>query len=96
LEHDRGVLTNVWRIVSSAMGDSEPERRKVELGPFFLAGVVLLTYGLLRRRAVAAAAGFGAIWIDQRSELGRSVKEKARAKYMTVQYVEDKPARPDE
>jgi hypothetical protein len=24
------------------------------------------------------------------------VKEKARAKYMTVQYVEDKPARPDE
>jgi hypothetical protein len=79
-----------------AMGDPEPEQRKVELGPFFLAGVVLLAYGLLRRRAVAAAAGFGAIWIDQRSELGRSMKEKARAKYMTVQYVEDKPARPDE
>jgi hypothetical protein len=64
---------------------SEREKRDVELGPFFLAGAVLLAYGLLRRRVLAAAAGLGAIWLDQRSELGRSLKEKARAKYMTVQ-----------
>jgi hypothetical protein len=63
----------------------EPEQRDVQLGPFFLAGAVLLAYGLLRRRVLAAAAGLGAIWLDQRSELGRSLKEKARAKYMTVQ-----------
>jgi hypothetical protein len=79
-----------------ALSVPEPEKRKVkiELGPFFLAGVVLFAYGLLRRRAVAAAAGLGAIWLDQRSEAGRSLKEKARAKYMTVQYVQDEPDRP--
>jgi hypothetical protein len=65
------------------------KERNVELGPFFSVGVVLVVYGLLRRRMLAAAAGLGAIWLDQRSELGRSVKEKARAKFMTVQYVED-------
>jgi hypothetical protein len=80
----------------SALSVPEAEKRKVnvELGPFFLAGVVLFAYGLLRRRAVAAAAGLGAIWLDQRSEAGRSLKEKARAKYMTVQYVQDEPDRP--
>jgi hypothetical protein len=67
----------------------EPENRNVELGPFFLAGALLFAYGLVRRRVLVAAAGLGAIWLDQRSELGRSLKEKARAKYMTVQYVED-------
>ena len=75
------------------MSDSAPEKRKVnvELGPFFLAGVVLVSYGLLRRRVLAAAVGLGAIWFDQRSEVGRSLKAKARAKYMTVQFVDDEP-----
>jgi hypothetical protein len=75
-----------------SVAEPEPEKRKerkVELGPLFSIGVVLVVYGLLRRRMLAAAAGLGAIWLDQRTELGRSVKEKARAKYMTVQYVED-------
>ena len=47
-------------------------------------------YGLLRRRVLVAAAGLGAIWLDQRTELGRSLKEKARAKYMTVQVKDDR------
>jgi hypothetical protein len=68
----------------------EPEERNVELGPLFAAGVLLVVYGLFRRKVLAAAAGLGAIWLDQRSELGRSVKEKARAKFMTVQ-VKDGP-----
>jgi len=82
--------------VFSALSLSEPDKRKVkvELGPFFLVGAVLFAYGLLRRRALAAAAGLGAIWFDQRSEVGRSLKEKARAKYMTVQFVDDKRDRP--
>jgi hypothetical protein len=84
--------------VFSALSVSEPEKRKVkvELGPFFLVGAVLFAYGLLRRRPLAAAAGLGAIWFDQRSEVGRSLKKKARAKYMTVQIVDDKRDRPGE
>jgi hypothetical protein len=53
------------------------------LGPFFSVGVVLLVWGLIRRRPVLAAAGLGSIWFDQRSELGRSLKERVRAKYMS-------------
>ena len=69
----------------------EPTRRKVnvELGPLFTAGIALAAYGLFRRRKVAVVAGLVAIWLDQRSELGRSLKEKVRAKYMTVQIAED-------
>jgi hypothetical protein len=63
------------------------DRHNVELGPFFTAGVVLLAYGLLRRRPLVAAAGLGGIWLDQRTELGRSVKRRVRA--MSVQVVED-------
>ena len=63
------------------------DRHEVELGPFFTAGVVLLAYGLLRRRTLVAAGGIAAVWIDQRSELGRSVKRRVRA--MSVQVVED-------
>jgi hypothetical protein len=70
----------------------EPDKYKVELGPFFSLGAVLLVYGLVRRKFFAVAAGLGAIFLDQRTELGRSLKEKARAKYMTVQYVQDRPA----
>ena len=71
------------------MSAPEPEKRKVELGPLFAAGAIVALYGLLRRRVLVAAAGLGAIWLDQRTELGRRLKEKARAKSMTAQYVED-------
>ena len=63
--------------------DLSPERdqeRDVELGPFFLSGAILLVYGLRRRRKLAVAAGLGAIWLDQRSELGRAVKHRIRAR----------------
>ncbi|HMI98904.1 MAG TPA: hypothetical protein VK488_03625 [Gaiellaceae bacterium] len=70
--------------------DLSPEGRKkrsVELGPLFTSGAIVLVYGLLRRRKLAVAAGMGAIWLDQRSELGRSLKQRARA--LSVQVVED-------
>ena len=69
-----------------------PELRKVELGPFFTSGVLLLGYGLLRRRALAVALGVGAIWLDQRSKFGRDLKERVRA--LSVQVVEDDHERP--
>jgi len=50
----------------------------VELGPFFTSGVVLIAYGLFRRRPLAVATGLGAIWLDQRSELGRSLTRRVR------------------
>jgi hypothetical protein len=65
------------------MTTQSPEKHKerdVELGPFFTAGVLLVAFGLLRRRKLAVAAGLGAIWIDQRSELGRGVKHRIRAR----------------
>jgi hypothetical protein len=67
----------------------ESEERNIELGPLFSVGIVLLVYGLIRRKVVLAAAGLGSIFLDQRSELGRSLKAKARAKYMTLQVVDD-------
>jgi hypothetical protein len=67
----------------------ESDKRRVELGPLFSVGIVLLAYGLIRRKFVLAAAGLGSIFLDQRSELGRSLKEKVRKKYMTVQIVKD-------
>lgn len=71
------------------MSAPESDKYRIELGPLFTAGLVFLVYGLLRRRPLAAAAGLAAMVLDQRSELGRSLKEKARAKYMTAQYVGD-------
>jgi hypothetical protein len=64
---------------------TEPKREEfdVELGPLFAAGVVLAAYGILRRRAGAVLAGLGAIWLDQRSGLGRSLRERAKAKYLS-------------
>ena len=58
--------------------DPEPENYDVELGPFFTAGVLVLAYGLLRRRKLWIATGLGAIWIDQRTELGRGLKRRIR------------------
>ena len=75
------------------MSDSESEKRKIELGPLFTSGAVVLAYGLRRRRRLALVIGLGAIWLDQRTELGRSLteraKKRAKAKYLTVQLVED-------
>ena len=71
------------------MSIPESGKRDVELGPFFSVGVVLVVYGLIRRRFLLVAAGLASIWVDQRSELGRSIKAKIRAKYMTVQVVQD-------
>jgi hypothetical protein len=65
-------------MLGQSVTDSEPETYDVELGPFFTAGVLLLAYGLLRRRKLAIATGLGAIWIDQRTEFGRSLKRRIR------------------
>ena len=59
---------------------AEQDNYDVELGPFFTAGVLFLAYGLLRRRKLAVAAGLGAIWVDQRTELGRDLKRRIRSK----------------
>jgi hypothetical protein len=56
-----------------------PERSVIALGPLFTAGVGLLLYGIFRRRALAVAAGLAAVWLDQRSELGNTLKERVRA-----------------
>jgi hypothetical protein len=45
-------------------------------GPLFALGALLLIVGLLRRRPLALAAGVAAIWLDQRSELGQSLKAR--------------------
>jgi hypothetical protein len=63
--------------------DLSPQRHKelnVSLGPLFTAGAILLVYGLLRRKKIAVGAGLGAIWLDQRSEFGRSLKRRIRAR----------------
>jgi len=67
-------------MLGRSVTEAEQENYDVELGPFFTAGVLLLAYGLLRRRKLAVAAGLGAIWVDQRSELGRNLKRRIRSK----------------
>jgi hypothetical protein len=52
------------------------EEFDVSLGPLFTLGAVLMLLGVLRRRPLAVVAGLGAIWLDQRSELGRRLKEQ--------------------
>ena len=54
------------------------EEADVSLGPLFTLGAVLLIYGLLRRRPLVMAAGIASVWLDQRTELGRSLKERVR------------------
>jgi hypothetical protein len=67
-------------MLGASVTQPEHENYDVELGPFFTAGVVMLAYGLLRRRKLAVAAGLGAIWVDQRTELGRDLKRRIRSK----------------
>jgi hypothetical protein len=54
------------------------EEREISLGPLFTAGILLLVYGLIRRRPLAVAGGLGSIWLDQRSRLGRALKQRVR------------------
>jgi hypothetical protein len=86
-------------MIDASVGVPEREDREVELGPFFTAGVLLLVYGLLRRRPLALGAGIGAIWVDQRSELGRNLKRRARSaleKKIDVPVVEDREEQVDD
>jgi hypothetical protein len=66
-------------MLERSVTEAEQETYDVELGPFFTAGALVLAYGLLRRRKLAVAAGLGAIWIDQRTELGHSLKRRVRS-----------------
>ncbi len=62
---------------AAAPADDEPpglDDAGVGPGPLFALGTLLLLVGLLRRRPLVLAAGVGAIWLDQRSELGQSLK----------------------
>ena len=61
------------------MSVPEDTAHDVELGPLFALGVIALVYGLLRKQFLPVAGGIGAIWLDQRSELGRTVKKRADA-----------------
>jgi hypothetical protein len=67
-------------MLGGSVSDFEDEGYDVELGPFFTAGVLVLAYGLVRRRGLAIAAGLGAIWVDQRTEFGRDLKRRIRRK----------------
>jgi hypothetical protein len=67
-------------MLGPSVTEPEHENYDVELGPFFTAGVLVLAYGLLRRKKLAVAAGLGAIWVDQRSEFGRELKRRIRSK----------------
>jgi len=83
--------------MATTRGGEEPaklEKRKVELGPLFTAGALLLWHGLLRRRALAGALGVGAIWLDQRSKFGRGLKERVRA--LSVRVVDDDHEQPSD
>jgi hypothetical protein len=66
----------VWLPAGATVG---AVARDVELGPLFTAGVILVAYGFLRRRPLAVAAGLGAVWLDQRSEFGRSLKRRIKS-----------------
>ena len=55
---------------------TETGERDVRLGPLFALGAVLLAVGLLRRRPIVAAAGIGAVWLDQRSAFGDALKRR--------------------
>ena len=57
---------------------TEHEERDISLGPFFTAGVLLLAFGLFRRKKLALGAGLFSIWIDQRSALGRGLTKRIR------------------
>jgi hypothetical protein len=63
----------------------------VELGPLFATGVILVAVGVVRRSALLVAGGVGAVWLDQRTAFGQSLKERARR--LSAQVVDDEPGR---
>jgi len=65
--------------VSETETETESEERVIELGPLFAAGVLILAYGVVRRRPLAAGLGLAAIWFEQRTELGRTLRASVRA-----------------
>ena len=85
-------VTKVTPVVTEAEAEEEATAEPVEeeaavveefdvsLGPLFTLGAVLVLLGVLRRRPLAVVAGLGAIWLDQRSELGGRLKEQVRAR----------------
>jgi hypothetical protein len=75
------VVTEAEAEEAAAAASYEPpvaDEAEVSLGPLFTLGAVLLIYGLLRRRPLVMAGGIAAVWLDQRSELGRSLKTRVR------------------
>ena len=62
-----------------ASDSPETENYDVELGPLFTFGMVLIVLGFFRRRAFMVAAGIGAVWLDQRTDLGRRLKGRIRS-----------------
>jgi hypothetical protein len=52
--------------------------RDIELGPFFAAGVVLVIYGLRRRRPLPVALGIASIVFEQGTEPGRALRRRIR------------------
>lgn len=57
---------------------AESDERDINLGPFFSLGVLLVVFGLRRRKKLAVVAGLGSIWVDQRSSFGRSLTERIK------------------
>lgn len=74
-ETQQPETTDDWPVEKELQVADEPE---VSLGPLFTLGAVLLIFGLLRRRPLVMAGGIAAVWLDQRSELGRSLKARVR------------------
>ena len=60
--------------------EKEAEQTKVELGPLFTAGAVLVAAGILRRRKLALAAGLAAIWADRRTQFGRNLTDRLKSR----------------
>ena len=58
----------------------DSEQTKVELGPLFTAGALLVAAGIIRRRKLALAAGLAAIWADRRTQLGRNLTDRLKSR----------------
>ena len=60
--------------------EKEAEQTKVELGPLFAAGALLVAAGIIRRRKLALAAGLAAIWADRRTQFGRNLTDRLKSR----------------
>ena len=81
MEEERSAETKQYEVIEPPPVDQEfsvAEEPEVSLGPLFTLGAVLLIYGFLRRRPLVMAAGIASVWLDQRSELGQSLKKRVR------------------